>query len=124
VVPFGAEASVRRSEELVAGVRAPSFVTVLKRFGEGDPGLLSFPMAGWTLALDFPARTPGLAGLLDRLDELVVEAGGRVYLAKDSRVAPGTLELMYPRLAEFAKLRAELDPGQLLASDLSRRLGL
>lgn len=124
VVPFGQEAAVRRSFELVSRAHAPSFVTVLKRFGEGDPGLLSFPMAGWTLALDFPARTPGLAGLLDRLDELVLEAGGRVYLAKDSRVPAGVLAQMYPRLAEFRKLRAELDPEGLLASDLSRRLGL
>jgi decaprenylphospho-beta-D-ribofuranose 2-oxidase len=124
VMPFGQEAAVRRSFELVSNARAPSFVTVLKRFGEGDPGLLSFPMAGWTLALDFPARTPGLAGLLGRLDRLVVEAGGRVYLAKDSRVPADVLAEMYPRLAEFRKLRAEFDPAGILASDLSRRLGL
>jgi decaprenylphospho-beta-D-ribofuranose 2-oxidase len=124
VLPFGREDAVRRSYELASQARAPSFVTVLKRFGEGDPGLLSFPMAGWTLALDFPARTPGLAGLMARLDRLVVEAGGRVYLAKDSRVPPDVLAEMYPRLAEFAKLRAEFDPAGILASDLSRRLGL
>jgi len=124
VLPFGAEAAVRRSFELVSQARAPSFVTVLKRFGAGDEGLLSFPMAGWTLALDFPARTPGLAGLFGSLDRLVVEAGGRVYLAKDSRVPPDVLAEMYPRLAEFRKLRGELDPAGILASDLSRRLGL
>jgi decaprenylphospho-beta-D-ribofuranose 2-oxidase len=124
VVPFGAEAAVRRSFELVSQARAPSFVTVLKRFGAGDEGLLSFPIAGWTLALDFPARTPGLAGLLGSLDRLVVEAGGRVYLAKDSRVPADVLAEMYPRMAEFRKLRAELDPAGILASDLSRRLGL
>jgi decaprenylphospho-beta-D-ribofuranose 2-oxidase len=124
VLPFGAEDAVRRSFEMVSARRAPSFVTVLKRFGQADPGLLSFPAPGWTLALDFPARTPGLGPLLDELDKLVVANGGRVYLAKDSRVSAATLEAMYPRLPEFRKLRAELDPKGVLASDLSRRLNL
>ena len=124
VLPFGAEPAVRRSFEMVSAHPAPSFVTVLKRFGEGDPGLLSFPAPGWTLALDFPARTPGLGPLLDQLDQLVVRNGGRVYLAKDSRVPAAVFEEMYPRLPEFRKLRAEIDPSGALASDLSRRLGL
>jgi decaprenylphospho-beta-D-ribofuranose 2-oxidase len=124
VVPFGAETTVRKSLERISHASAPSFVTVLKRFGPGDEGFLSFPMPGWTLALDFPARTPGLADLLNSLDEDVLRAGGRVYLAKDSRVAPATLAGMYPRLQEFRELRAELDPAGVMASDLSRRLGL
>jgi decaprenylphospho-beta-D-ribofuranose 2-oxidase len=124
VVPFGQEDTVRRSFEKISAARAPSFVTVLKRMGEGDPGLLSFPMPGWTLALDFPARTPGLAGLLGWLDDAVLEAGGRVYLAKDARVPARVLAGMYPRLEEFRKLRAEVDPHGIFASDLSRRLSL
>lgn len=124
VLPFGAEAAVRRSLELVSALPAPSFVTVLKRFGEEGPGLLSFPRPGWTLALDFPARTRGLLPLLDRLDRLVMDHGGRVYLAKDSRVPRPALEEMYPRLAEFRVARSELDPDRIFVSDLSRRLDL
>jgi decaprenylphospho-beta-D-ribofuranose 2-oxidase len=124
VVPFGQEQMVRRAVERISQARAPSFVTVLKRFGPGDDGLLSFPVSGWTLALDFPARTPGLAGLLTWLDEQVIGAGGRVYLAKDSRLSPQALAAMYPRLEEFRKIRAELDPHGIMVSDLSRRLGL
>jgi decaprenylphospho-beta-D-ribofuranose 2-oxidase len=124
VVPFGTEATLRRILERISAARAPSFVTVLKRFGPGDDGYLSFPMPGWTLALDFPARTPGLDVMLRRLDDDVVATGGRVYLAKDSRVSADVLAEMYPRLPDFRKLRGELDPTGQLVSDLSRRLGL
>jgi decaprenylphospho-beta-D-ribofuranose 2-oxidase len=122
VVPFEASDVVRRSLERISALRAPSFVTVLKRFGAGDPGLLSFPMPGWTLALDFPARTPWLGQLLSELDDLVIGAGGRLYLAKDSRIPAALMEPMYPRLAQFRKIRAQLDPDGLFGSDLSRRL--
>src|SRR5215467_13621998 len=124
VVPFEADAVVWRSLERISALRAPSFVTVLKRFGEGDPGMLSFPMPGWTLALDFPSRTPWLRPLLSELDEMVLEAGGRLYLAKDSRIPAELMPAMYPRYEDFRRLRAKVDPAGVFASDLSRRLDL
>jgi decaprenylphospho-beta-D-ribofuranose 2-oxidase len=124
VVPFNAPDVVRRSLERISALRAPSFVTVLKRFGPGDSGMLSFPMPGWTLALDFPARTPWLASLLSELDEMVLEAGGRLYLAKDSRIPAELMPRMYPRLDDFRRVRAAIDPTGVFNSDLSRRLGL
>ena len=124
VLPFGQESVLRGTVERLAGGGCPSFFGVLKRFGDADPGHLSFPLPGWTLALDMPIGPPELGPLLDRIDTDVAEAGGRVYLAKDSRLRPGLVGRMYPRLAEWVEVRDRVDPHRVMCSDLARRLDL
>jgi decaprenylphospho-beta-D-ribofuranose 2-oxidase len=123
VVPMDRDDCVRVLLERLQAVRAPAFLAVLKRLGPGS-GLLSFPAAGWTLAVDMPADHPALPGLLDEFDELVATSGGRLYLAKDSRLRPEVLDQMYPELDEWRRIRRRLDPGGVLVSDLGRRLRL
>ncbi|MFJ7177042.1 FAD-binding protein [Streptomyces massasporeus] len=124
VVGYGREDALRRIVRRISERRCPSFLAVLKRFGESAPGWLSFPVPGWTLALDIPAGLPGLGAFLDELDEEIAAAGGRVYLAKDARLRPELLAAMYPRLDDFRELRAQLDPRGVFVSDLARRLSL
>jgi decaprenylphospho-beta-D-ribofuranose 2-oxidase len=123
-VPDGREDVVVAMLEELARRRVLCSLAVLKRFGPGDAGPLSFPIEGWTLALDLPRNQPGLASLLAGFDGRVIEAGGRVYLAKDACAAPAAIEAMYPRLPAWRAVRDRVDPGGIMQSDLSRRLGL
>ncbi|MFO8155210.1 MAG: FAD-binding protein [Pseudomonadota bacterium] len=100
-----------------------SFLAVLKLCGPGNEGYLSFPMAGWSLALDFPA-TPRALRLLKTLDAMVREQGGRLYLTKDARMDAAMLEAGYPRLAHFLEVKRRVDPDGRWTSLQSRRLGL
>ncbi len=124
VIPSGEERALRASFELMRERRLPVYLAVFKRFGEEYGGPLSFPLAGWTLAVDVPAAAPGVAVTLDALDELVAACGGRVYLSKDARLRPEALRAMYPRLGRFEEVRSRVDPERVLRSDLGRRLAL
>jgi len=123
VVPFGAEDTIRQAVHLIAHSGHVSALNVLKRFGAGNRAPMSFPMPGWTLCVDFPVR-PGLHELCARLDDLVLAAGGRLYLAKESRTTADALHRMYPRIDEWRKVRATVDPAGMFRSDMSRRLAL
>jgi L-gulonolactone oxidase len=120
VTPEGSEAAIRALLTVISQSGEGSFLAVLKAFGSRpSPGLLSFPMAGYTLALDFRNRGAETLGLLDRLDEIVGAAGGRNYPAKDARMSRAMFERGYPRLDEFRRFR---DP--LCQSDFARRMML
>jgi decaprenylphospho-beta-D-ribofuranose 2-oxidase len=100
-----------------------SFLAVLKKFGPGGQGHLSFPTEGFTLALDIPLRN-GLLEFLDQMDEIVADHGGRHYLAKDSRLSAKTAQAMLARLPDFRQAALLMDPEGRFRSDLSRRLEL
>ncbi|MGZ3273766.1 MAG: FAD-binding oxidoreductase [Caulobacteraceae bacterium] len=120
VTPEGSEAAVRDLLAVISGSGEGSFLAVLKAFGSRpSPGLLSFPMAGYTLALDFRNRGAETLRLLDRLDAIVADAGGRIYPAKDARMPQGMFERGYPRLDDFRRFR---DP--LCQSDFAKRVML
>ncbi|MFT7579417.1 MAG: decaprenylphospho-beta-D-ribofuranose 2-oxidase [Myxococcota bacterium] len=116
--------SMRAILEAITASGMGSFLAVIKEFGDIDNGGLSFPKPGVTLALDFPNYGEPLLELLEHLDEIVLAAGGRVYLGKDARVSKATFQQMYPEWEAWKAVRDRWDPSGIFRSDLGLRLGL
>ncbi len=124
VVPFDAIDTLREIVDRVVANGNASVISVLKRFGAESGGFLSFPKPGWTLTFDLAAGVPGLGPFLAELDQLVVNAGGRHYLAKDAHTTPDIIRAGYPRLDAWKAIRRSVDPDGRWASDQARRLDL
>ena len=122
LVPDEAVDVMRTIIHRLAGAQLPIFMTVLKRFGPGNPAPLSFPQAGWQLAIDIGVARRRVAPLLREFDRMVLDVGGRHYLAKDGAMTPETFRRGYPRLAEWKAVRDRVDPAGVWVSDQSRRL--
>jgi FAD/FMN-containing dehydrogenase len=102
--------------------RVPPTLAVLKRMGNEGPGLLSFPRSGYTLALDLPVAGDAAVRLAETLDEVTLDCGGRVYLAKDACLKPAAFRAMYPRYPDWLAVKRRADPDNLMRSALSARL--
>lgn len=100
-----------------------SFLNVFKLFGPGNQAPLSFPMPGWNICVDFPIKA-GLGEFVGELDRRVMEFGGRLYTAKDSRTTAETFHAMYPHIDDWIAVRRKVDPLRVFASDMARRLEL
>lgn len=124
VVPFEAVDTLREIVDRVVANGNASVISVLKRFGAESGGMLSFPKPGWTLTFDLAAGVAGLGPFLAELDQLVIGAGGRHYLAKDAHTTPDVIRAGYPRLDEWKAVRRSVDPASRWASDQARRLDL
>jgi decaprenylphospho-beta-D-ribofuranose 2-oxidase len=118
--------AVEEFKKIIRDIQASghySALNVFKLFGPGNQAPLSFPMAGWNVAMDFPMKS-GINELLNELDRRVLEFGGRLYTAKDSRMTAETFHAMYPRIDEWIAVRRKVDPNGVFASDMARRLEL
>ena len=124
IVPLDRIDVLRTVIETFSSAGVASFLAVLKRMGPQNLAPMSFPTEGWTLTLDMAAGIKGLPELLAKVDNMVLDAGGRHYLAKDSHVSPTAVRRGYPRLDEWMQTRDSMDPYGLWRSDLARRLGL
>lgn len=123
VVPIDQADVLKRMLEMIANSGLASPLAVLKRMGEGRAGYMSFPMEGYTLAVDFPARE-GATSLIGELERMTLSAEGRIYLAKDALAAGERLKPMYSEHEKWCKAVAKADPEGIYTTDLIRRLDL
>lgn len=114
---------LRKLMEAISSAGTGSFLAVLKSMGREGKGYLSFPMRGYTLALDFPAR-PAVIELLASLERITLDHGGRIYLAKDAAMSPESFAAMYPKLDKFRAVLNRVDPDRHMDSDMARRLNV
>jgi FAD/FMN-containing dehydrogenase len=107
VIPFeNAKEVISDMLQLMKKQQMGSFLVVLKTFGEiASKGILSFPMPGMTLAMDFPMRGAETLRLLDQFDEILIQAGGRVYPAKDARMKPEHFRIWYPAFERMNRIK-------------------
>ena len=118
------ESSYKGLEEILTAISKSgkgSFLAVLKLYGKANDNYLSFPMEGYSLALDFKIEK-GLFDLLDKLDEIVVKYKGRIYLAKDARVSKEIFEKGYPKIEIFRQYRKENKMNDKFQSLQSKRV--
>ena len=117
-----ARAGLKSLLKRISESKQASFLAVLKGCGSATPGMLSYLFPGYTLALDFPFRGESTRELFEGLDRIVLEHGGRIYLAKDAMTSAETFARMYPRLTEFQQVKARIDPENRFSSSQARRL--
>lgn len=124
VIPFAdGEKQMRKILNVILSSGQLPFLNVLKRLGKESGGTLSFPKEGWTFAIDFPIREETEA-LTRRLDAMVIDAGGRIYLGKDSFTSAADFRTMYPEMDKWLAVKAKYDPQNVFTSNLGRRVGL
>ena len=124
VVPDKSSQVIPECLETFRKIGVPSFLTVLKRFGPCNSSFLSFPQKGWTIAIDIPVALPNIELTLLKLDLKIADAGGRIYLAKDSRQSSEIFHKTYPRIKDWKLIRNSFDPNKIFCSDLAKRLGI
>lgn len=124
VIPIEQTQVLYQILEVLKEFNVNSFLTVLKKFGREGSGYLSFPIPGWTLAMDFSSSIKNLPKAIEKIDELVNQAEGRIYLTKDSTSHPSSIRMMYPNLKKWKRIKLEMDPNNFWKSDQARRLEL